>query len=109
MNTTTENRNYFHAKEIFEQLKASKVNGFPFLAYSGAKAALFSEESVHLTLPKNPGNYKSILIIYERASDLYKVMFYDHESIPKQDGDDVHTDVYADSLVDLIVDKMGIR
>ncbi len=109
MSTTQAQENYFEAKEIFAQLKASKVNGFPFFAYTGIKSSLFSEESLYLKTPKNPGGYKSILVMYDRVSDTYKVTFYDHESIPKQDGEDVVRDVYADSLADLIVRKMGVN
>lgn len=107
MNTSQIEQNCFEAKEIFRQLQASKVNGFPFFAYTGIKPSIFSEESLYLKTPKNPGGYKSILVMYDKASDTYKVNFYDHEEIPS--GDDKQTDIYADQLVDLIIRKMGVN
>jgi len=95
------------AHETFSQLRASKVNGFPFFAYTGIKASLFSEESLYLKLPKSPSPFKSILVVYEVAYDTYKVQFYTDDDPLKEK--DIHRDVYADQLVDLIVREMGIN
>ena len=102
-NTSEEN---YIAKEIFLQLKASKVNGFPFFAYSGIKASVFSNTALYLKLPKNPSPFKSILVTLNITRDTYDVNFYTHEDPLK--ADDRHTDIYNDQLVDLIVKEMGI-
>lgn len=95
------------AQEIFRQLKVSRVNGFPFFAYTGIKASIFGDNALYLKMPKNPSAFKSALISYDYGSDTYKVSFYTHEDPCK--GEDIHTDVYADSMVDLIISEMKIK
>ncbi len=107
MNTTQQTQNNEVAKEIFSQLQTSKVNGFPFFAYSGIKASIFSETALYLKLPRNPSKFKSILVTLNLASDTYDVNFYTHADPLK--ADDRHTDIYNDMLVDLIVNQMGIN
>lgn len=87
------------AKEIFNQLNASKVNAFPFFAYTGIKASIFSATELHLKCPRNPGNVKNVLISYEYGSDTYTIVF---------NGSDRLDDVYADAMVEIIVRKMGV-
>jgi len=80
------NKDYSIAQGIFRQLKCSKVNGFPFFAYSGIKPSIFSIDSLYLKLPKNPSSFKSILVTLNRATDTYDVNFYTHdESLKEQD------------------------
>ena len=107
MNTSQQTETHLVAKEIFKQLSASKVNGFPFFAYSGIKPSLFSETALYLKLPKNPSKFKSILVTLNVARDTYDVNFYTHEDPLK--ADDRHTDIYSEALVDLIVREMGIN
>lgn len=104
--TQTQEVNSF-ADEIFNQLKASRVNGFPFFAYTGIKASIFSEESLYLKLPKNPSKFKSILVTYDLGSDTYIVSFYTHDDPLK--SEDRHTDIYFDQLAELIVREMGVN
>lgn len=104
---TTQTEDTYYAQEIFRQLKASKVNGFPFFAYTGIQASIFSKESLYLKLPKNPSAFKSILVTYEVGPDTYKVSFYTHDDPLKEQ--DIHRDIYADQLSDLIVDQMGVN
>jgi len=106
MSTSQQTETKLVAKEIFKQLSASKVNGFPFFAYSGIKPSLFSETALYLKLPKNPSKFKSILVTLNLTTDTYDVNFYTHEDPLK--SDDRHTDIYNDALVDLIVREMGI-
>ncbi len=103
----TKTQNSEVAQEIFRQLKVSRVNGFPFFAYSGIKPSIFSDTALYLKLPKNPSAYKSILIEYDYGSDTYNVNFY--TDVEPLKATDRHTDVYADSMVDLIVSEMKIR
>jgi len=107
MNTSQQVKvDYTLATEIFEQLKASKVNGFPFFAYSGIKPSLFSARALYLKLPRNPSKFKSILITVN-AMDTYDVAFYTNTETLK--AEDRHTDIYCDVLVELIVREMGIN
>jgi hypothetical protein len=106
MNTTQQTQSNFAAKEIFSQLAASKVNGFPFFNYTGIKASIFSETALYLKLPKNPSPFKSVLVTYEYDSDTYTVQFYTHDD-PLQKKD-IHSDIYFDGLADLIVREMGV-
>ena len=98
--TTTQQENNEVAKEIFNQLNASSVNGFPFLSYTGLKARIFSETELYLKAPTNPNHIKNILIQYDYGSDTYTVIF---------NGSDRHTDIYADQLSEMIVRKMGVQ
>ena len=104
---TTQTESSLVAKVIFLQLKASKVNGFPFFAYSGIKASVFSNTALYLKLPKNPSKFKSILVTLNIARVTYDVNFYTHDDPLKTD--DRYTDIYNDQLVDLIVNEMGIN
>ena len=98
--------NAFVAKQIFKELELSRVNGFPFFAYTGVKPSIFSAESLYLKLPKNPSEFKSILILYDYVRDTYKVQFYtDDEPLRKED---IYPDIYVGHLADLIVEKMGV-
>jgi len=107
MNQQTQQNENTYSMEIFRQLQTSKVNGFPFFAYTGIKPSIFSKEALYLKLPKNTSKFKSILVSYDLGSDTYTIGFYTHEDpLQKQD---LHKDVYADSMVDLIIDQMGIR
>ncbi|MCJ8306745.1 MAG: hypothetical protein HRU07_06825 [Nitrosopumilus sp.] len=107
MNQTTQTQTNLVAKEIFKQLSASKVNGFPFFAYSGIKPSIFSETALYLKLPKNPSKFKSILVTLNQVRDTYDVNFYTHDN--PLIADDKHTDIYGDCLVELIIRKMGIN
>ena len=101
MNTEIQREEYTEvAKEIFRQLKASKVNGMPFLAYTGAKAKIFSSSALYLKMPQNPLRVKNVLIQYEYGSDTYTVII---------NGLTRLEDVYADALSETIVRQMGVQ
>jgi len=87
------------AREIFNQISSSKVNGFPFIAYTGMKAKNFSSSALHLKAPKNPKGIDNVLIQYEYGSDTYTVIL---------DGSVRIEDVYADALAELIARRMGV-
>jgi len=88
------------AQEIFRQLKVSSVNGFPFLAYTGARAQIFSDSALYLKTPRNPGGVKNVLIQYDYGSDTYTVII---------NGSQRHEDIYADVLSEMIVREMGVK
>lgn len=100
MNTTQQTESNFVAKEIFSQLSASKVNGFPFFAYSGIKAQIFSDTELYLKCPRNPGKVTNVLVSYNMGSDTYTVLVNGSERLE---------DIYADGLADIIIGKMGVN
>jgi hypothetical protein len=88
------------AEEIFKQLQASKVNGFPLFAYTGLKPQIFSATELYLKAPRNPNKVSNILVSYQYGSDTYTVVINGTERLE---------DIYADGLADLIVRKMGVN
>lgn len=95
-----QNEKYQVAQEIFEQLRLSKVNGFPFYAYTGLKPQIFSTTELYLKAPRNPKKVKNVLVQYDYGSDTYNVIFNGSERL---------TDVYFDQLSEIIVNRMGIK
>lgn len=106
MSITTQSieKNYDIAQEIFRQITASKVNGFPFLAYTGAKAGIYSETAILMKMPSNPNKVSTVIITYDKGSDTYIV-----EINGRKGTISTHSDVYADVMADLISRKMGIQ
>ncbi len=101
-NTTTQTVN-FEAEEIFRQLKASKSNGFPFLAYSGLRAQIFSATELYLKAPRNPARVDNIMVSLN-AMDTYTVVFNSKKGLIKR-----FEDIYAEGLAELIINTMGIN
>ena len=91
------------AETILDQLKQSKVNGFPFFAYTGIKKFVLLEDGLLLRLPKNPKHYEKVEIFYDYGQDLYDVSFY-KLSVPIESV----KGVFFDQLAHLIVEKMGV-
>lgn len=96
------------AKEIFRQLQASKVNGLPFMAYTGAKAKIYSPTTLQLKVPKNPKNIDEVLVHYVHGSDTYTIYFNGRigrieREISRAD------DVYGDVLASTIASQMGVN
>lgn len=105
MSKIEESRNFEVTQELFRQLNASKVNGFPFLAYTGAKPSLDIENTaVFLKMPRNPKGVKNVLISYDYGRDTYTIVINGRKS----DGESKFTDIYADMVSDLIVREMGV-
>ncbi len=103
--TTTDNG---HAIEIFRQLQGQKVNRFPFFAYTGIKQPqILTANSIIMKVPGNPGRISQLVVELD-PSDTYNVIFYKTKK-----GQYVekarYSDIYAEGLVDLIVDAMGVR
>lgn len=95
-----QNKN-FVAEEIFRQLNASKVNGFNFFAYTGAKSKILSTTALCMKMPANPGHVKNTVVEYNYGADTYTVIINGSEKR--------FEDVYADGLADLIVAEMGVK
>ena len=92
---------------IIEQLKASRVNGFPFFAYTGIRDfVMMGETELKLSCPRNPGHVKYFVVAYIRGSDTYRLSFYKKgDFVPFSIVDDV----YFDQLSDLIVREMKVK
>ena len=91
------------AKILLEQLKAAKVNGFPFFAYMGIKHTSTTEDMVTLQMPKNPKNISYVYVLYDRGTDTYTVMFYSG-FVAKS----TVRDVYVDQLAETIAKGTGV-
>ena len=91
------------AKILLEQLRAAKVNGFPFFAYMGIKQTSTTEDMVTLKMPKNPKNISYVYVMYDRGTDTYAVMFYSG-FVAKS----TINDVYVDQLAETIAKGTGV-
>ena len=91
------------AEVLMEQLKAAKVNGFPFFAYMGIKHTSTTEDMVTLRMPKNPKNISYVYVLYDHGTDTYTVMFYSG-FVAKS----TISDVYVDQLAETIAKGTGV-
>ena len=91
------------AKILLKQLRAAKVNGFPFFAYMGIKQTSTTENMVTLKMPKNPKNISYVYVTYDRETDTYGVMFYSG-FVAKS----TISDVYVGELAETIAKGTGV-
>ena len=91
------------AKILLEQLRAAKVNGFPFFAYMGIKQTSTTENMVTLKMPKNPKDISYVYVHYDRGTDTYGIMFY-KGFVAKS----TINDVYVDQLAETIAKGTGV-
>ena len=91
------------AKILLEQLRAAKVNGFPFFAYMGIKQTSTTENMVTLKMPKNPKDIEYVYVTYDRGTDTYGIMFY-KGFVAKS----TINDVYVDQLAETIAKGTGV-
>ena len=89
---------------IIDQLTASKVNGFPFWAYTGLKLLRQTDRKIQLIAKRNPGRVHIVSIQYHYDSDTYILIFARKNGVAT-----THIDVYADVMVNMIIDAMGVR
>jgi len=95
---------------IFDQLQASKVNGFPFFAYTGIKGfTMMGNDTLMLKdIPRNPNHISSVTVQYDEGRDLYNLIFHKGKfpkNVPVKELDGI----FFDQLSDIIVDTMGVR
>jgi len=98
---------HIYGQTALDTLSASKVNGFPFFAYTGIKDfVLFGENQVFFNkIPKNPNNIERVVVTYDIGQDLYNVsLFTKNNPMPQR-----HDGIFFDQLADVIVDGMGVR
>ena len=98
MSTTEIKIDYTVAQEIFRQLSVSKINGFPFIMYSGIKAKVIGQNSITFTAPKNPARIKTIHIQYVEGTDTYIVSYYRGLGTFIKEVDDIYCDVLARNI-----------
>ncbi len=92
---------------IIDQLNASRVNGFPFFAYTGLKKfVLIGNDTVQFNkVPRNPKDIEKIVIKYDQGQDLYNIILF-----KRNDPTPINFDgIFFDQLADVIVDGMGVR
>ena len=102
-----------YANDMIEELKVSKIRGFPFFAYTGIKRIDIRDagNSIVIKLPKNPNGLKSALVSYRLGEDTYDLSFYDD---PKYDirynflVRPDYTSLFVGSLGEIIVERMGV-
>lgn len=92
---------------ILEQLKASRVNGFPFFAYTGIKRFVMAGETeLKLDMPKNPKGLSHVWIKYNFGTDAYDLSFckngFNFPTVANAQ------EVYCDMLAEVIAREMGV-
>jgi len=107
--------NFEVQETILEQLKASKVNGFPFFAYTGIKNFVMAGDNpednpqLKLDCPSNPNHVSHIWITYKRGADVYELAFCKNNNnfdLTHEEGK--FSEVYCDQLAEIIVREMGV-
>ena len=103
----------FEVQEIIlDQLKQSKIHGFPFFAYTGIKSFVMAGDNndgnpqLKLDCPKNPNQITHLWITYIRGLDVYAVSF--HRDNNNFDTPAQHGEVYCDQLAEIITEQMGV-
>lgn len=102
-------RQCFEIQEtILEQLKQSKVNGFPFFAYTGINDYVMGGDTeLKLDFPKNPNKLTHVWINYNYGTDAYDLTFCRNNI--NLDIAAKHTEIYFDQLAEVIVFEMGVN
>ena len=85
------------AEILLEQLKAAKVNGFPFFAYMGIRQTSTTEDMVTLKMPKNPNGIHYVYVRYDRGTDTYGIMFY-KGFVAKSSINDIYVGQLAEAI-----------
>lgn len=91
------------AETILEQLKQSKVNGFPFFAYTGINDFVMLEDELMLKARKNAKGYESVSVVYDYGQDLYNIVFRKC-SVPLKTIEGV----FFDQMAEIIARELGI-
>lgn len=81
----------------------SKLNGFPFFAYSGIKPLSRMDNGIVLQCPRNPAMVKYIEFTLN-GKDLYDLKFYNS----KGDLKATENDLYAEMVANIIGKTLGI-
>lgn len=95
------------AGEIMSQLKQSKVGGFPFFAYSGAKDFVGAPNFLQFSIP-NKKRIAKIRVVLDEAQDLYNLEFYKKKGFEMIKSNSVDG-IFAEQMVEIIVRELGIN
>ncbi len=90
--------------EMLAQLNASRLNGFPFFAYSGIKPISKMDKGLVLQCPRNPAMVKFIEFTLDEGRDTYNLKFYDNKGNIKTS----ESDIYADMVAGIIGNTLNI-
>jgi hypothetical protein len=96
-------KDYTIVKTLHQQLNQTRINGFPFFAYTGIKPTIISQTDMNLKPPTNPNKVSSINVHYNKGTDEYDVRIQSGKKIEEING------LQWDNLGNVIVDKMGVR
>jgi len=101
---------------ILEQLRASKVNGFPFLAYTGIRNYVMAGDNpagnpqLKLDCPSNPRKVTHIWITYLRGDDLYELAFCrDNNNFNLTHEEGAYHGIFSDQMAEIIAEEMGVK
>ena len=95
-------KDYSYVQTLHKQLNQTKINGFPFFAYTGIKPTIISETDLNLKPPTNPNKVSSINVHYNHGTDEYDVRFQSGKKIEQVNG------LQWDNLGSVIVERMGV-
>ena len=95
------------AQILLEQLKAAKVNGFPFFAYTGAMHVSQTDNMLTMQMPSNPQKIAIVTVMYVKVTDTYTVLFYQRPKIASEIKSVVEN-VYVDQLAETIARGTGV-
>ncbi|KKM94108.1 hypothetical protein LCGC14_1201590 [marine sediment metagenome] len=97
----------FVAKEIMSQLKMSKVNGFPFFMYSGAREFVGGDKFLQFRIP-NRKRIAKIRVVLDEARDLYNLEFYKKKGFEMKKSKSIDG-IFFDQMAEIIVRELGIN
>jgi len=102
----SEQQNIQVANEILSQLKQSKVNGFPFLMYSGAKDFVAGENALLFKIP-NKKLISAVKIVLDVGMDEYNLEFYKKKGFEMNVAKEIKG-IYFDQLAEIIARELNI-
>ena len=88
---------------LLGQLRASRVHGFPFFAYTGIRPAVKSDNMLTMKVPSNPKKISVVAVKYDKGTDTYMVFFYRQTFVVHETSD-----VYVGELAETIAKGVGV-
>lgn len=95
------------ANEIMSLLKQSKVGGFPFFMYSGAKEFVGGKDFLQLKIP-NRKRIAKIRIVLDEGRDLYNLEFYKKKGFEMKKANSIDG-IFFDQVVEIILRELNIQ
>lgn len=93
---------------ILDQLKQSRIHGFPFFAYTGIKEFnLEGEDTLYLKkIPTNPNKITGVQVVYNKGADTYKLYTFQKNQRVIAKGE--YPEIYVDQLARIITKELGV-